>query len=362
MITRGTGNLLLADVDALVNTVNTVGVMGKGIALQFKRAYPENFKDYKASCERGDATAGRMHVHEVGQMAGPRFIINFPTKRHWRAPSRIEDIASGLVALRDEIVERGIGSIAVPPLGCGNGGLSWREVEPMIRQALGTIPGVEVRVWEPSGAPSAASVPNATEAPPMNRERAAFLAALNRYIHSGISRGLAFEPRVSLLEAHKVAYFLQKLQLPLGLRFEKGIYGPYSHPLDRAVSAMEGHFTAGYGDGTSGAQAVLEIDKDSVGEAERLLEQYPEFEGIAEKFHMLTAGFEDAFGMELLSTVLFAAEELVTPPPNPDAVAACISGWNERKQRLFTRAHVRTAWQRLSEVGLLPSHEPGSPA
>ncbi|MGW5213276.1 type II toxin-antitoxin system antitoxin DNA ADP-ribosyl glycohydrolase DarG [Streptomyces sp. NPDC004051] len=163
MITRGTGNLLLADVDALVNAVNTVGVMGKGIALQFKRAYPENFKDYKASCDRGEVTVGRMHVHEVGRAAGPRCVINFPTKRHWREPSRIEDIASGLVALRDEIIERGIRSIAVPPLGCGNGGLSWHEVEPMIRQALGTIPGVEVRVWEPAAAPNATSMTNATE-------------------------------------------------------------------------------------------------------------------------------------------------------------------------------------------------------
>ncbi|MFI6022316.1 macro domain-containing protein [Streptomyces sp. NPDC051287] len=353
MITRGTGNLLVADVDALVNTVNTVGVMGKGIALQFKRAYPENFKDYKASCDRGEVTVGRMHVHKVKQLGGPRFVVNFPTKRHWRAPSRIEDIASGLVALRDEIVERGIKSIAVPPLGCGNGGLAWRDVEPMIRQALGTIPGVEVRVWEPAGAPDAASMPNATESPGMTRERAAFLATLNRYIRSGISRGLAFEPRVSLLEAHKVAFFLQKLQLPLGLHFEKGIYGPYSQPLDRAVSAMEGHFVTGFGDGTSGAQAILELNKDSVNDAEQFLKQYPDFEKIAEKFQMLTAGFEDAFGMELLSTVLFAAEELVTPPPNPESVTACIRGWNSRKQRLFTEDHVRTAWQRLSEVGLL---------
>jgi O-acetyl-ADP-ribose deacetylase (regulator of RNase III) len=353
MITRGTGNLLLADADALVNAVNTVGVMGKGIALQFKRAYPENFTDYKAACDRGDVTVGRMHVHAVERLNGPRFIVNFPTKRHWRAPSRIEDIASGLVALRDEIVERGIRSIAVPPLGCGNGGLSWREVEPMIRQALGSVPGVEVRVWEPSGAPEPASMPNATEAPPMNRERAAFLATLDRYIRSGISRGLAFEARVSLLEAHKVAYFLQKLHLPLGLRFEKGIYGPYSQPLDRAVSAMEGHHITGFGDGTSGAQAILELNKDSVNDAERILQESPEFGKAATRFQALTAGFEDAFGMELLSTVLFAAEELVTPPPTPETVTTCIWGWNERKQRLFTEDHVRTAWQRLSEAGLL---------
>lgn len=196
-------------------------------------------------------------------------------------------------------------------------------------------------------------MPNVTEAPSMTRERAAFLAVLSRYIRSGISRGLAFESRISLLEAHKVVYFLQEMQLSLGLRFEKGVYGPYSPSLDRAVSAMEGHFVTGFGDGTSGAQAILELDKGSVDDAERLLKQYPEFEKTAARFQVLVAGFEDAFGMELLSTVLFAAQELVTPPASPEAVAACIKGWNERKQRLFTEDHVRTAWKRLSEVGLL---------
>ncbi|MFD8240064.1 macro domain-containing protein [Streptomyces albidoflavus] len=353
MITRGTGNLLLADVDALVNTVNTVGVMGKGIALQFKRAYPGNYKDYKTSCERGEVQVGRMHVHELHQMGSPRFIVNFPTKRHWRAPSRLEDIASGLVALRDEIVKRGIESIAVPPLGCGNGGLAWRDVEPMIRQTLGTIPGVEVRVWEPAGTPNPDSMPNLTPAPPMTRERAAFLAALDRYIRSGIARGLAFEPRASLLEAHKVAYFLQKLQLPLGLTFEKGPYGPYSQPLDRAVSTMEGHFITGFGDGTSGAQAVLELNKDAVRDAESMLRKQPQYEVVANKFDRLISGFEDAFGMELLSTVLFAAQELVAPPPTPESVTESIQEWNSRKQRLFTEDHIRTAWQRLGQAGLL---------
>lgn len=159
MITHGTGDLLLADVDALVNPVNTVGVMGKGLALQFKQAYPENFRDYNASCARGDVMVGRMHVHEIEepQPEGPRFIVNFPTKRHWRSSSRLEDIASGLVALRDEIAARGIRSVAVPPLGCGYGGLSWNDVEPMIHRTLGDIPGVEIRIWKPADAPEFAA-------------------------------------------------------------------------------------------------------------------------------------------------------------------------------------------------------------
>jgi O-acetyl-ADP-ribose deacetylase (regulator of RNase III)/uncharacterized protein YwgA len=352
MITRGTGNLLMADVDALVNTVNTVGVMGKGIALQFKRAYPSNFDDYKAACDLGEVQVGRMHVHELSQVSGPRYIINFPTKQHWRSPSKLEDITSGLIVLRDEIVKRGIKSIAVPPLGCGNGGLDWNDVGPLIEQALGTIPGVEVRIWEPSGSPAPKSMPNATPRPPLNRERASFLAALGRYVQSGIANGLAIEPRVSLLEAHKVAYFLQKLGLPLGLKFDKGTYGPYSQRLDRAISVMEGHFVTGFGDGTSGAQALLELDKEAVEEAEMFISESAEFEAIARRFQKLISGFEEPFGMELLSTVLFASEELDGTTVTLDKVVEYIQGWNDRKRRLFTSTHIATAWNRLEEVGL----------
>ncbi|GAA3988673.1 macro domain-containing protein [Thermobifida alba] len=149
MITPGHGDLLDADVDALVNAVNTVGVMGKGIALQFKRAFPENYRDYRAACERGEVTVGRMHVHALARPGRPRFVVNFPTKRHWRSPSRLDDIESGLAALRDTITALSIGSVAVPPLGCGHGGLSWAEVRPLVERALGDLPGVEVRLWEP---------------------------------------------------------------------------------------------------------------------------------------------------------------------------------------------------------------------
>lgn len=352
MITEGSGNLLLTDADALVNTVNTVGVMGKGIALQFKRAYPENYNEYKSACDSGEVAVGRMHVHATGQMS-PRFIVNFPTKRHWRSPSRLEDVSSGLTALRDEIINRGITSIAVPPLGCGNGGLNWVDIEPMIRHVLGTIPGVEVRVWQPAGSPAPETMPVATAAPDMTQERASFLAALSRYIRSSTGKGLAVEERISLLEAHKVVYLLQRLGLPLGLQFEKGIYGPYAPSLDRAVSAMEGHFVVGFGDGTSGSQALLELNKDAVVEAEASLAHSTQFQRSASSLLGLVDGFEDAFGMELLSTVLFASESLVEPPADPVKVTQCIQTWNPRKRRMFTSDHVETAWTRLLSVGLV---------
>ncbi|MBL0933070.1 MAG: macro domain-containing protein, partial [Alphaproteobacteria bacterium] len=144
MIEDAQGNLLNADAEALVNTVNCVGVMGKGIALQFKQAYPAMNRAYEKACERGEMVPGRVQVWPTGELSGPKYIINFPTKREWFRKSSYGDIRSGLTSLVAEIRRLGISSIAVPPLGCGNGGLSWTKVRPMIVEAFAAIPGVRV--------------------------------------------------------------------------------------------------------------------------------------------------------------------------------------------------------------------------
>src|ERR1019366_5271691 len=149
MIELTTGNLLDADVEALVNTVNTVGVMGKGVALMFKEAFPENFKAYEAACKRKELRVGRMFVTERHQFIGPKFIINFPTKQHWRNPAKIEWVEAGLEDLERVIVENGIRSIAIPPLGSGNGGLNWSDVRKKIEAALAALP-IRVVVYEPT--------------------------------------------------------------------------------------------------------------------------------------------------------------------------------------------------------------------
>ena len=153
MIRFETGDILAADVAALVNPVNCVGAMGRGLALQFKRAFPENFRAYAAACARGEVRPGRMFLFETGTPANPRYIVNFPTKRHWRARSQMEDIEAGLDALAELIHERDIGSVAVPPLGSGLGGLDWDGVRPRIEEALRGLQGVEVIVFEPHGTP-----------------------------------------------------------------------------------------------------------------------------------------------------------------------------------------------------------------
>jgi O-acetyl-ADP-ribose deacetylase (regulator of RNase III) len=160
MIERTEGDILRADVDAIVNTVNCVGFMGRGIAAQFKRTYPANFRAYEAACKRGEVQPGRMLVFQISEMPA-RWIINFPTKRHWRANSRIEDIKSGLVALIGEVRQRDLRSIAVPPLGCGLGGLDWADVKPLIVQAFAEVPDVRALLYEPAGAPTKTMVRSA---------------------------------------------------------------------------------------------------------------------------------------------------------------------------------------------------------
>jgi len=150
MISYQQGNLLEADVEAVVNTVNTVGVMGKGIALMFKERYPEIFKTYAAACKSGGVRTGRMLVTPTNELSGPQWVIHFPTKEHWRRPSQMEWIERGLVDLARVIHEKEIRSVALPPLGCGNGGLEWSEVRQRIESVLGPLEGVGIFAFEPT--------------------------------------------------------------------------------------------------------------------------------------------------------------------------------------------------------------------
>lgn len=150
MIDHVEGDLLTANVDALVNAVNCVGVMGKGIALQFKCRYPDVFRSYEAACKRGDVKIGTMYVVKTNELNGPQYVVNFPTKKHWRQSSRLEYIEQGLTNLKEIILELGIRSIAIPALGTGNGGLAWLNVEPLILDKLSDLSNVNVKLFVPS--------------------------------------------------------------------------------------------------------------------------------------------------------------------------------------------------------------------
>ena len=329
MIRFTTGDILAEDAEALVNTVNCVGVMGRGIALQFKKAFPENFRVYAAACRRGEVQPGRMFVFETGALTNPRYIINFPTKRHWRGNSRIEDIDAGLKDLVTVIRERDIRSIAVPPLGAGLGGLEWSEVHPRIEKALRGFNGLDVVVFEPRGAPAAERMVRSREVPRMSPERAVLVGLMNRYLN-----GL-LDPFVTLLEVHKLMYFMQEAGQRLRLRYTEGPYGPYAENLRHLLNEVEGHFISGYGDGGERPDKQLELVPGAVEDATKALHRSPKTRERFDRVTDLVDGFESAFGLELLSTVHWVLVR--DNPASQDDLVRLTYAWNERKKRFSPR-------------------------
>ncbi len=339
------GDLLKQDdVDAIVNTVNCVGVMGKGIALQFKNKWPDNFDLYQAACRAGEVRPGKMHVFDAGAYAQPHYIINFPTKDHWRGNSKMSFIKEGLRDLVEQVQRLGIKSIAVPPLGCGNGGLSWDDVKPMIVEAFVALPDVEVRLFEPGAAPKAKAMQVRTARPKMTAGRAAILKAIDTYrdLNYGLSK----------IEVQKLGYFLQVAGQDLKLHFEKHTYGPYSEELRHALNRMEGHFILGLGDGV--VDSEIEPTADALAEADAFIAFAGEaaLETRLARLQALIDGFQSPYGMELLATVHWVAHH-EADATSPEAALAAIGSWNFRKKNLMQPSHVNAAWKRLASEGWL---------
>jgi O-acetyl-ADP-ribose deacetylase (regulator of RNase III) len=339
------GDLLRQDdVDAIVNTVNCVGVMGKGIALQFKNKWPGNFDFYHAACKAGRVAPGKMLVFDAGAYAQPHYIINFPTKDHWRGNSKLSFIEDGLVDLVAQIQALGIRSIAIPPLGCGNGGLNWADVKPLIEQAFASLPELDIRLFEPGAAPSAKTMEVRTARPHMTAGRAAILKAIDTYrdLNYGLSK----------IEVQKLGYFLQVAGQELRLNFVKHQYGPYAEQLRHALNRMEGHFIVGLGDGM--VESEIEPTVQALAEADAFMQA----QGDAalgerlERLHSLIDGFQSPYGMELLATVHWVAHH-EPDAHTPSGAMAAIRAWNARKQRLMQPSHVQAAWERLSSQGWL---------
>lgn len=342
MIEYRVGNILEDTAEALVNTVNCVGVMGRGIALQFKKAFPENFKAYAAACKQGKVQPGRMFIHETGQLIPPRYIINFPTKRHWRGKSRLEDIEAGLEDLADVIQRYDIRSIAIPPLGSGLGGLEWGEVRPRIEKALEPLTDVRVVVYEPGGPPAAKNMAHIREVPKMTAGRAALVELIHRYL-----RGL-LDPFVSLLEVHKLMYFMQEAGEPLRLKFQKGPYGPYAENLRHVLNAIEGHFVSGYADGGDAPDKRLELVPGAMEEAGAFLARNERTRSRFSKVAELVEGFESPFGLELLSTVHWVIDK--EGGRSMSDVQKRTYAWNDRKQQ-FTPRQIALAADVLKRHG-----------
>lgn len=346
------GNLLDADADALVNTVNTVGVMGKGIALMFKEAFPKNFRKYAAACKRDEVRLGEMFVTEGPSLHGPRWIINFPTKDHWRNRTRPEWVREGLADLRRVIGERGIRSIAIPPLGCGNGGLNWGAVRPMIEEALGDLQDVEVMVFEPISRYQNVAKRSGVEK--LTPARALIAEMVRRYWILGIE--------CSLLEIQKLAWFLERsivelgLENPLDLQFKAHRYGPYSDRLRHLLDGLDGRYLRSeLRISDAKPTDVIAFDDSKREKVDLYLHSEPArgFLPALEAAARRIDGFESPLGMELLATVdwLLAREGVGA---SLEEIKAGLDVWPggpgaaERKRRIFDDRLLRIALDRLA--------------
>jgi O-acetyl-ADP-ribose deacetylase (regulator of RNase III) len=352
MIRFTQGNVLEAGTDALVNTVNTAGVMGKGIALMFKEAFPENFKAYRKACETGEVRVGRMFVTEQRQLLHPRWIINFPTKKHWRQPSRMEWIVKGLEDLKRVIAEREIRSIALPPLGSGNGGLNWKDVRREIEAALSSLSDIDVVVYEPT-----AKYQNVAKKVGIERltpPRALIAELVRRYWILGIE--------CTLLEVQKLAYFLERniesLNLPntLDLRFGANKFGPYAERLMHLLDRLDGsylHCEKRLADASPFDAIWFEDTKREKIAAYLTSPDARVYRPALEATTKLIDGFESPLGMELLATVDWLIQN-ESASPDVESIRAGIQRWPAggpvavaRKQKLFNDRLIGLALERL---------------
>jgi O-acetyl-ADP-ribose deacetylase (regulator of RNase III) len=286
-----------------------------------------------------------MHVFATGELTSPKYVINFPTKHHWRGKSKVEDIESGLRTLRSLIEERGIRSIAVPPLGCGNGGLDWTDVYPRIEEALQPLADtVDILVFAPGKPLAAVEMKVRTSKPKMTAARALYVKLVQTYSEGGYS--------LSLLEIQKLAYFLQEAGQQLKLNYVKHYYGPYADNLNHVLQRLEGHYIRGYGDRSS--DAAIALVPEAVTEADDFLSTDNEAVDRTKRVSALIEGFETPFGLELLASVHWVVVKDEIRAETVENAVELIRDWSPRKCRLFKREHVDTAWHRLRRNGWLP--------
>ena len=338
-----TGDMFTEPVEALVNTVNCVGVMGKGVALEFKNRWPENFKAYKKICDAKSLTPGQMFVFDTQELfpsSGPRYLINFPTKAHWRAKSRLEYVEDGLDALVDTIRKYEINTIAIPPLGCGNGGLQWSDVKKLIVSKLSNLDDLNIIVFEPKEASDEPE--HAHSSLPMTHARAILLKSLNdleRFFDGSFDR----------ISLQKIAYFLQALGADFRLQFARNLHGPYSESLKKAYISFESHgMISGFRTGDRQAHVTnsgCAVAEDFLNEAAN------DGAEIINKLSKLIQGYESPYGLELLSSVHWLAHHEGHYPI--EKIIEEMMGWNDRKRNAYDEASVRAAFERLKEDGLL---------
>jgi O-acetyl-ADP-ribose deacetylase (regulator of RNase III) len=336
------GNLLEADTQALVNTVNTVGVMGKGVALQFKERYPLNFKIYAHACKKSEIQIGKMLVVKENTLNGEKIIINFPTKTEWFKKSQYNYIEEGLKDLVRVIEEYKIQSIAIPPLGCGNGGLKWEKVKILIDKYLGKLSNVSIVVFEPNDA-----IKEILQKETIRKEygltaaRAMLLYALFKYEKLG--------EIATIFAANKLAYFLQKSGEPLRLEFVPYIYGPYAQAVEKVLYALNGKYLKGMEQMKARVFEPLQLNYERFDEIEKYVKtnlSYEQRQRLENLFHVIE-GFETTLSLEILASTHFLKSQ--QPDISKNELLEKIRNWNQRKKNLITKEYINIALDHLQD-------------
>lgn len=326
MIHYRTGNLLDSNTEALVNTVNTVGVMGKGIALQFKNRFPFNFKQYAVACKNKELKIGQLFItEEETLLTGKKIIINFPTKTHWRLPSEYQYIEAGLQELVKVIKERNIRSISIPPLGAGHGGLNWNKVKLLLEDYLSDI-DCDIYIYKPNADIKDISKRERVKLTPA---RAMLLSVLYESVRNG--------EFVSEFSSEKAAYFLQRFgaEDAFKLKFQPNFYGPYSGKLKHVLYYLNGSYIMGYSSKDKKPFEELSLIPTAEEEVNAFLTK-PEnliYKEITMKTKDFLTGFYSPFGLELLSTIDFIIKEKKVS--TQESISRELETWSNRKRTLF---------------------------
>ncbi|KEQ30342.1 phosphatase [Pedobacter antarcticus 4BY] len=339
-----TGNLLEAETQALVNTVNTVGVMGKGIALQFKERFPQNFKIYADACKKGLVKVGRMLIVNEHTLEGEKIIINFPTKEQWFKKSQYRFIEEGLQALAQEIRTRNIKSIALPPLGCGNGGLNWEKIKPMINHYLSGLEGVEIVVFEPNEAvKEILQNEQQKKQVELTPGRAMLLYALFRYERLG--------EVASIFAANKLAYFLQESGEKLKLQFTAYTYGPYAQAVEKVLYSMNGKYLTGLEQMQARPFEPLKLNWEKLAEVESYIKTSlsDDQKQRIENIFQVIDGFESTLSLEILSSIHYLLSE--DPKLSQKQLLSKIQTWNDRKRQMIKEEYIEIAVEHLANYG-----------
>jgi len=337
------GNLFETNAEAIVNTVNCVGVMGKGVALEFKNRWPDNFKAYKKLCQSKQLRPGKVFIFDTGDLFDDpkkiqRYLINFPTKDHWRSKSKMSYIEEGLDDLLVKLGNLNIKSVALPPLGCGNGGLNWGQVKSLLEEKLSKIQSIDFHIYDPKEnilSPEYESIPLSD----MTEKRATLVKTIGE-----------FEPyfggyltRISL---QKIVYFLQSMQIDYGVEFSCNTHGPYSEELHNIFKVMDDKkFIVNY----KIDEARIQVSSGALAMANEFLDKFGKKSNLTKihRLSLLIQGYESPLGMELLSSIHYLV--FYENISSPEKILEAINNWNDHKSSQFEDKAILLAFERLKE-------------